>query len=327
MLLRIFRANSVYNFILVPIIGGLLLLKSFLEPGIFPPESIQFNSPLFSSIYQSNITFLGALLINFAAVIFICFQLLYINATFSFVRERTFLPSYLFLFIVYALPDLHVIQPVFLSGICLLFAINAIFSSFGKKHTISNAFNAGLFTGLAGLFYPGAILLVFLIPISLYTLQNKVGWREFAASFLGLLLPLLYTFSFCFAFSNLSIFLTLFTNTIIKREDSILHLFPIQIYFVFLLLVTIISSFFIIGQYDEKKISTRHYFKILFFYFCTSLLLLILPSVSYELLVILTIPLTFLITNYLTFIRRKFWAELFFTILIVISLVLQFIIK
>jgi hypothetical protein len=279
MLLRIFRANSVYNFILVPIIGGLLLLKSYLEPGIFPPDSIQFNTPLFSSLYQSNITFFSALLINYAAVIFICFQLLYINAAFSFVKERTFLPSYLFLFIVYAIPDLHVIQPVFISAIFQLFAINSIFSSYEKKKTISNAFNAGFFTGLAGLFYPGAIVLVFLIPVSLYTLQNKVGWREFVASFIGLLLPLLYAFSYYFVFSDVSNFIQLFTNSIIKRENTILHLIPVQIYFVFLLLITIVSSFFIVGQYDEKKISTRRYFKILFFYFCTSLLLLILPSV------------------------------------------------
>jgi hypothetical protein len=327
MLLRILKANSVYNFILVPIIGGLLLLKSYLQPGIFPPESHQFNIPLFSSLYQSNIPFWGALLINYAAVMIICFQLLYINAIFSFVRERTFLPAYLFLFIVYALPDLHIIQPVFISAIFILIALSRIFSSFDKKKDISNAFDAGFFTGLASLFYPGAILLVFLIPASLYTLKNKVGWREYVASFLGLLLPALYTFSYYFIFSDLSKFIDIYTNTIVQREETILHLLPVQIYFVYLILITIISSFFILGRYDEQKISTRRFFKILFFYFCTSLLLLILPSVSYELLVILTIPLTFLITNYLTFMRRRFWAELFFTILILIPLALQFIIK
>jgi hypothetical protein len=326
MLLRIFRANSVYNFFLVPIIGGLLLLKSYLQPGIFPPETYQFATPLFLPLYLSKINYLGALLINYAAVMIICFLLLYINATFSFVRERTFLPAYLFLFIVYALPDLHIIQPVFFSGIFLLLALNAIFLSFEKKKTISNAFNAGFFTGLACLFYPGIILFVFIIPVSLYTLKNKVGWREIVASLLGLLLPLLYAFSYYFAFNSISNFIDLFTNAILKREDTILHLLPVQIYFAFLALITIISSSFILGQYEVQKISTRCNFKILFFYFSMSLLLFILPSVSYELLVILTIPLTFLITNYLTFMRRRFWAELFFTLIISIAIALQFIV-
>lgn len=327
MLLRIFRANSVYNFILVPIIGGLFLLKSYLVPGIFPPESFQFTTPLFIPLYLSNISFQGALFINYVTVLIICIQLLYINAAFSFVRERTFLPAYLFLFIVYALPDLHVIQPVFFSAIFLLLALNSIFLSFEKKKTISNAFNSGFFTGLACLFYPGIILLVFLVPLSMYTLKNKVGWREIISPILGLLLPILYTFSYYFIFNDVSNFIDLFTRVIIKREETILHLLPVQIYLFFLLLITIISSFFIMGQYDEKKISTRRYFKILFFYFSTSLLLFILPSVSYELLVILTIPLTFLITNYLIFMRRKFWAELIFTLLILMSLALQFLIK
>jgi hypothetical protein len=327
MLLRIFRSNSVYNFFLVPIIGGLLLLKSFLEPGIFPPETFHFNTPLLFPLYLSKISFTGALIINYLTVIIICFQLLYINATFSFVRERTFLPAYLFLFIVFAIPDLHIIQPVFFSGIFILIAFIRIFSSFEKKYIINNAFDAGFFTGLASLFYPGTIILVLLVPISLYTLRNNVGWREFIAAFIGLFLPFLYVFTYYFIFNDISNFIHLFTNVIIRREETILHLLPVQIYVVYLILITIISSFHIAGQYDEKKISTRRYFKILFFYFSTSLLLFILPSVSIELLVILTIPLTFLITNYLTYMRRKFWAELFFTLLIIISVVLQFIVK
>jgi hypothetical protein len=327
MLIRIFKANSVYNFILVPIIGGLLLLKSLLEPGIFPPESYQYTSPLFLPFYHSNISYLGALIINFFTAMIICIQLLYINATYSFVRERTFLPAYLFLFIVYTLPDLHVIQPVFFSGIFILLALNQIFSSFEKKKGYSNAFNAGFFTGIAALFYPGSLILVFLIPASMYTLKNKIGWREYITSILGLLLPLLYAFSYYFIFNKLSNFIDLFTNIIIKRREIILHLLPFQIYIIYLILLTIFSSIFILGQYDEQKINIRRYFKILFFYFCTSSILIILPSVSYELLVLLTIPLTFLITNYLTFMRRKFWAELFFIILIVFSAGLQFFIK
>jgi hypothetical protein len=228
---------------------------------------------------------------------------------------------------VYALPDLHVIQPVFFSGIFILLAFNRIFSSFEKKKGISNAFDAGFLTGIATLFYPGSVILVFLIPASLYTLKNKIGWREYIASMLGLFLPLLFAFSYYFIFNNVSNFIDLFTNVIIKREETILHLLPVQIYFIFLILLTIFSSIFILGQYDEQKISIRRYFKILFFYFCTSVILIILPSVSYELLVLLTIPLTFLITNYLTFMHRRFWAELFFIILIIFAVGLQFIIK
>ena len=327
MLLRIFRANSVYNFLLVPLVGVLLLLKSFLTPGIFIPENCNGLSPFCQLIFNLHLPFWGAVLANFVATIIICFLLLYINAAFSFVRERTFLPTFIFMFIVYALPGLHTIQPIFFSGIFILLAFRSIFASFEKKKAISNAFDAGFFTGVAGLFYPVASLLVFLIPVSLFTLRNKSSWREYAASFLGLLLPWLYAFSFYFILNDTNKFAEIFLNIFTERNDDILHSLPVQLYFGFLILITLISSIFIMRQYDEKKISTRRYFKILFFYFATSLLFLIFPSVSFELLVILTLPLTFLITNYLTFMRRRFWAELFFTVLIIISLALQFLVR
>jgi hypothetical protein len=327
MLLRIFRANSVYNYLLFPIIGGLLLLKSFLEPGIFPPESINFISPIFLPLYYLKIPFWGALVLNYIAVIIICIQMLYINATFSIVRERTFLPVYLFLFIVYSLPQLHVIQPVFFSAIFILFALISLFSSYEKKKTINYSFNAGFLTGISGLLYPASFILVFLIPISSYTLKNKVGWRDIIVSIIGLLLPLLYAFTYYFVFNKVSNFIDLFSNTIIKREETIFHSLAVLIYFSFLILIIFISSIFILRQYGEKKISIRRYFKILFFYFFASLLLFFLPSVSYELIVLLTIPLTFLVTNFLTFTRRKFWAELIFTLLLIISFLLQFFIK
>jgi len=318
MLLRIFKANYFYNYLLFPVVGALLLLRSFLTPGHFPPESTATISPLFNPIYELQLPF---------AVMVICYQLLFINAAFSFVRERTFLTVYLFMFIVLTLPNLHTIQPVFIAAIFILLTLFSIFLSFEKKKVISNGFNAGLFTGVAGLFYPALNLLIFLVPISLHALKNKIGWREWVASFLGLSLPVLYTFSYYFATNNLTPFYETYTNLFNHKDVSVLFQLPTLIYFAFLTIITIAASFFIMGQYDEKKINTRRFYKISFFYFVSPLILIIIPSVSHELLVILALPLTFLLTNYLTFMRRRFWAELFFTLLIIFSVTLQFLIR
>jgi hypothetical protein len=327
MLIRIFKANYFYNYLLFPVVGILLLLKSFLTPGAFPPETTASISPIFKPIYNLPFTHTTSLAINFAAVMIICFQLLYINATFSFIRERTFLTVYLFMFIVFALPNLHSIQPVFVAAIFILLAFFSIFKSFEKKKVISNGFNAGLFTGIAGLFYPSLNLLIFLVPISLYILKNKIGWREWIASFIGLSLPVIYSFTCYFLTNSLTPFYELYTSVFLPKDYSLLRQLPVLIYLGFLSVIIIAASFFILKQYDEKKISTRRFYKIAFFYFATSLLLIIIPSVSHELLVILTLPLTFLLSNYLTFMRRRFWAELIFTLLIIFSVALQYVIK
>jgi hypothetical protein len=327
MLLRIFRANYFYNYILFPLVGILLLLKSFLSPGIFPPETTATINPVFKPLYELQLPYAAALLLNYIAVMIICYQLLYFNAAFSFVRERTFLPVYLFMFIVYALPGLHYIQPVFIAAIFILLALYNIFLSFEKKKVISNGFNAGFFIGVAGLFYPSLNFLIFLVPSSLYTLKNKIDGRVWIASFLGLLLPALYAFTYYFLTNNLISFFEIYTCLLMPKDTLVIFQIPVIIYLSFLLIVTISASLFILKGYDEKKISTRRYFKILFFFFITSLLLLIIPAVSHELLVIVTIPLTFLLTNYLTFMHRRFWAELFFIILISFSVALQFFVK
>jgi hypothetical protein len=327
MLLRIFKANYFYNYLLFPVVGALLLLRSFLTPGLFPPGSTAAISPLFKPIYELQLPYSAAILFNFFAVMVICYQLLFINAAFSFVRERTFLTVYLFMFIVLTLPNLHVIQPVFIAAIFILLALFSIFLSFEKKKVISNGFNAGLFTGVAGLFYPALIFLIFLVPISLHTLKNKIGWREWTASFLGLFLPVLYTFIYYFVTNNLTIFYGIYTSLLTPKDTSVLFQLPALIYFAFLAIITIAASFFILGQYDEKKINTRRFYKISFYYFAAPLILIIIPAVSHGLLVILSLPLTFLLTNYLTFMKRRFWAELFFTLLIIFSVTLQFLIK
>ncbi|HPR33861.1 MAG TPA: DUF6427 family protein [Prolixibacteraceae bacterium] len=320
MFLRIFKSNSVYNFFLVPLTGILLLLGSFLHPESLPRAIVPFSLPFPVPEVPGTI----AVWINFGLILILCFQLLFINARYSFVRARTFLPAYLFLFIVLALPDLHTVQPVFISAVFLIQAIKRTFDAYeaGKAH--SHAFDAGFFTGLAGLFYLPANLFVLLIPVNIYTIKAKNGWREFVTPFVGVLLPWTFTVSAYYIFSDPAILLSLLKEQFIRNESSILLQWPVRTYFIYLIIITLISSVFIITQYDEKKISTRRYFKILFFYFVSSLIFFIFRPVSFEILVILALPLSFLITNYLTFMRRRIWAELFFTILILISVSLQF---
>ncbi len=327
MLLRIFRTNSVYNFILVPVTGILLLLGSLLTPDTFPPNDCLVCAPLFMPLFKAGMSPTVAVCINFALIMVICFQLLSINSRFNFIRERTFLPAYLFLFAALALPGLHVIQPVTFSAIFLLQAIKRLFDAYDVRKAHSHAFDAGLLTGIAGLFYLPVSLLVLLVPISLTTVKARNNWREFVNPFVGLLLTWCLTVSYYYVFQNTSQLWDILANVFQKRETTILQQWPVQAFFIYLVLITLVSSFFILTQYDEKKISSRRYFKILFFYFISSLILFTFPVVSYEIVVILTLPLSFLITNYLTFMRRRFWAELFFVILIVISVTIQFFIK
>lgn len=326
-MLRIFRTNSAYNYILLPIIGALLLIKSFLDTRGLSADNFSFVTPSMPIFEFSSVSVHSLILLGYISVLFICFQLLNTNARFAFIKERTFLPSYLFLFIVLALPDLHYFNPVYISGILSLLAINTLFAVYEGKNSIDSSFNAGFFTGLGSLFYLSNFFLVILIPFSIFFLKGKITWREIITPFIGVILPWLFVFTYYFATNSTDLFIDNLGNYISYKGESIIHNNFILGYFSFLFIIIALSSMFVSKQNDEEKIKVRRYFKILFLFFFSSLLFLIFPFVSSELIVISILPITFIITNYLSFKRQRFWAEFFFILLILISFTLQFFIE
>jgi hypothetical protein len=321
--LRIFSANHIYQFLFVPVIGCLLVLHSFLHPGVFPPENAIMTTPFYVIFNHLQISYTTALVINLVVVFSICLLLQEINTRYSFVKARTFLPSYLFLFFVFTMPSMHIVQPVFFAVLFVLLAIRRIFASFEKKKAFSNAFDAAFLTTVASVFYLPALLLIILVPWGMFIVRGQISWREFAASFLGLLLPWGYTFAVYFIWFDVAELLHLFANAIIFPADKFV-LNPFILSFIGVVaIITISASVFMLRQYDENKISTRRYFKVLFFYFIISLLLFALPLTSYEVLGLAALPLTYLVTNYFLFMKRRVWAEIFFQTVGVIAFVFQ----
>lgn len=327
MLLRIFKANHIFNIILLPVLGFLLLLGSILKGGVFPVEGCQYTTPVCFPLMNSGIPYWGAILLNYALVMLISFILLQINARFAFVKERTFLPGFIFILIIYAIPDLRVIQPAFISGVFIVLSILSIFSSFDKRSAIRPAFDAGLLIGLSGIFYILSNFFIILIPIGIFILRNKLNWRETIAPFVGLSIPWIFTLSYYFIIDKTDHLFTLIQNSFIPKDKGFIEALPIQVYIIFLMLLLTVSSIFILRQFGLKNISIRRYFKVLFLYYITAFLLMFLPPVSVEILVFMTIPLTFLLTNYLIFAKRKFWAEIFLTILLIFAFALQFFVE
>jgi hypothetical protein len=100
---------------------------------------------------------------------------------------------------------------------------------------------------------------------------------------------------------------------------------PMQIYVGYLIILTLLGSAFLLSQYDGKKISSRRYFKTFFWIFLISVILIFSnPAVSEEIIIILAIPLTYLISNYLIFMKRHVWGEVFLYLLAAGVIVLQF---
>lgn len=327
MLLKSLKSNQTFHFLLIPFIAGALWIKSFMNPALFPfysgEDTMLLYQPISALIGKSTVAS------NVVALIFIillAFLILKLNVQYTFIRVRTVLPSILFILITSGLHELHAMHPVYPAALFLILTVDRIFNSYDKEVIHSNAFEAGIFLAIGSLFY---LNLVFFFPflwIGFIILKPKVNWREFILSTLGFIFPWLVAFAYYGASGQSDELMVTLKANLSLHQSFLRQNLPIQIYMGFLVFLTLLASVLLLSQYDGKKISSRKYFKAFFWIFLISCILIVAnPAVSQDIIVLLAIPLTYLISNYLIFMKRQIWGEIFLYILVAGVIYLQFV--
>lgn len=326
MILKTLKSNRQINLLIFPIIGILFWSRSLLFPfsyNFFPGEN---ENILFFPLYSlvENSPFLQVLT-SFILVIILATIVQLLNDRFSFIRIRTKLPATLFVIIVAGYTQLHTFHPVYLAALFLLFAIFNLFSTFEKTKPYSNIFNAGFFIGVGTLFYFNLIVLFPAFFIGILILRRNNNWRGYVILLIGFFLPFIFTFSYAVITEQTLEILKMFEKNIVTPVNHFCTNIPLHGLFSFLILLTLAGSIRIFMQYDSKNVSTRKYFTMFFIFFIFSMLSFVfVPVASYEMLVIIAIPATYLISKFFVFMKSKFWSELLFLLLIGIVIFVQF---
>jgi hypothetical protein len=327
MLLKAFKSNQPYSILLLPLITLGLWLNSFLHPLAYPffkgEDSMILYQPiqmlLGNSPFVSTITAL-------VFIILLAFLVLKLNQQYAFIRVRTFLPSYLFVIITSGLHELHAMHPVYPAALFLILAIDRIFNTYDKEQIHSNAFDSGIFLAIGSLFYLNLIFFFPILWIGFIILKPNVNWREYVLTTIGFILPWLAAIGFYLGTGRYDELVQTLESNITFHQIFLRDHLPIQIYGGFLILLTLFGSFFLLSQFDGKKISSRRYFKTFFWIFLISVILVIAnPAVSQEIIILLAIPLSYLISNYLIFMKRQVWGEVFLYLLAAGVIYLQFV--
>lgn len=332
MILRILRTNHAYHFILIPLMAVLLWLPSLIKPEPYPFYAGEDMMPLYQPVawLMMQSTFLNSI-IPLTLLVLLAFLLIRLNIQYAFIRIRTFLPASLLILITSGFVGMHSMHPVYFAIFFILFAIDRIFDSYEKEKIHSNAFDAGMLISIGSLFYMNLIFFFPMVWAGLRVIHKQIKWRDFVLPLLGLLLPWLFTFAGYFFFNKFFDLLVIIEKNFITDNDFISfdnffdNNIPLLVYLGFLGFITFFSSVFLLVQYDEKKISSRKFFQVFFFVFLIPLaLIVVVPAVSHEIFIILSIPLSFLISNYMVFMKRRFWGELFLYVLLAGVIYLQF---
>lgn len=326
MLLKALKSNQPFNYLLIPFIAVALWIKSFVHSGaypFYPDEDMMILYRPVSYLLENNL-----LLNNIVALIFIillAFLILKLNEQYTFIRVRNFLPPSLFILITSGIPDLHAMHPVYPATLFLVLAIDRIFNSFDKEVFHSNAFDAGIFLAIGSLFYLNLVFFFPLLWFGFIILKPKVNWREFVLSTIGFVLPWLVAITYYLSVGQQDQLWHTIQMNITSHQSFLKENLAVQIYVGYLALLTILGSFFLIFQYDDKRIRSRKFFKVFFWIFLISIILIVaIPAVSQEIILVLTIPITYLISNFFISLKRQFWGEVLIYLLVAAVIYLQF---
>lgn len=325
MLLSFFRKSQLSVVILVIIISVAVWFKTFLNGLSYPFIFDTINMPLYAILvkYINHSVFLSNI-ITFALVMAIGFYLLHLNSKFIIVKQRTYLPALFYFLISTAFIPIQRINPAIFATFFILLALDHIFAIYQRSNPLDNLFRAGVSLGIASLFYAPAIPIYLIIFMGLLLLRS-FSLREWFVALLGIALPwgFLMLVYYWLNIDIAEIFKLVKSNLLTDTESSIDELIPI-IFTSAVALPTLVALFYLVPSMASQKISVRKY-QTLFFWllFIGALCFALIPTASYEIAYILSVPLSFQLTNFFANARRSFWSEVLFTLIILAAIAIQ----
>ena len=326
MILRILKTNKPVNYIIFPVVGLILWLVNLIHPEEYPFFTCENKNVLYNPLHLlvNNLLFIQALLSLLIAIV-LAFIMQQINSRYSFVRIRNMIPASLFMVFTGGMINLHTIHPVYFGSLFLLIALYRLFGIFDKLKPYNIAFDVGFLIGTGSLFYFGLLFIFPAFLVGIGILGRYIRWRSYVISVVGFFLPVIFALSIGILTGNFLEILKAFELNIRTPNNQFEIKTVLLIFYGFLALITLLGSIRMIFQYDTKKVSSRKYFVVLFLVFICSLLALVLiPAISIEILLVTAIPVTYLISNYLAFMKIRWQGDLIFTVFLILAIIQQF---
>ena len=251
-------------------------------------------------------------------------QILYLqnfSNNFKILEENFFLHLLIFSLIVNSISSLQHLYPIYISSLLFMMAINKILQSLNTDNAITNYFEASLLISLSSLFYFNVIFYLPIVWIGLFIIRPII-WREWLISIIGAFLPYIFVSSYYFVFVDPQYrwFLELL-ETINFGYSKISINLTVYLIVGFSVLITILQLL----KRKSLSVSNRK-IKVLFIWIIaiTFIIFFFLDNSALQLIYIFAFVSTFFITNYLTAIKRKWFASLILLTFIGINVYEQF---
>jgi len=326
MLLRLFKGTGPGVILLIVLTLLAVWLSAFLK--LKDQFSLYFDlSPmplygLIASLIGTN-PFPGIVL-SILLVSLMAFFLVNLNTSLFFINERTFLPAFIYVLISGLIPQFQLLNPAIFSAMFLMLAIRRIMEAYRVQGTAYSFFDAGLLIGTGSLFYANLIWFSILLIIGLALLRTG-DIKEIAISVIGLATPYFLTFGIYYVLGkDLNELLSLVEYNLFGKQTFYVFTPLIIVALILIGSSIILSIIYLLMLMNTKKIQARKTFFLLIWVFLISIgVYLLLPSASMEMIWLIGIPVSYFLTHYFIFFKRKVVPEILFSFLIVLILLIQ----
>jgi hypothetical protein len=317
MILKFLKGSQPALMFVIPLVGVLIWLPSFLEPLTLPADP--YPMPLYDLL--DGLINTHPLVSCSASLLFAlitAFLLARINTRFILIPSRTYLPCAIFLLITGVYPQLRYFHPSVPAALFILLATERMFNAYKQEGLSYAFFESALLISVASLFYAWASLYLLLVWLGLYYLRAFQG-REWIMSVAGFLMPYAILVAVYYvADRNLQDLWTTITSNFHAEHQTRFIIFPYYIFLGYLLLVIILASLKMRNMYDGLKVLVRQFSKVFFWLFLLSVIFfLIFFTGSPGLIMIAGISAAYLLSFYLFALRSRIIGEVIFILFIV----------
>lgn len=263
------------------------------------------------------------IIFSFLLVGLMAFLVVNLNTALFFINERTFLPALFYIIITAIVPYYQVMNPAIFAAVFLMLAIRRIMDSYRIQGTAYSFFDAGILISVGSLFYANLVWFSALIFIGISLLRTW-SLKEIIISILGLLTPFIITPAVYYVAGKdpFSIFSMLSYNLFGRQSISAFSIVIIAGFFL-TGIITLISISHLLATINGKKIQSRKtFFLLLWVFFISFAAYFIMPSVSAEMIWITGIPVSYFLSHYFVFQRKKL-PELVFIVFLLMVVFIQ----
>ena len=296
----------------------LMVMWVFILP---KPEIINTENafPLFLYAFQIvRKSRVALIVISLLFVVLQAFFLTHVINKQGVLRDSSHLPALLFVILMSCFPEQLSFNPLLFANFFIIVFLNSIFNFYRSETAVFEVFNAGVFIGLASLFYWPSLFLFPLTMASLFVLR-PFNIREWLVSFFGVLLPFLFFGAVLFWLDMLSV------NSIKSILEPLYSVkFSTAYNGTYIILTAILAIILIAALWrfsrdlnNFSNLRARKFLAIIVWFFLFAALSYLVASKNSMIgLSFLAVPLSVIISNYFLSLKNQLLAELIFLLLL-----------